>query len=51
MKLKLRDDIGKAFAEGKEYFNMHPDIKAAELYGHAHKLAQDCGWEYGGPIA
>lgn len=51
VKLKLRDDIGKAFARGKEYFNTHPDITAAELYGHAHKLARDFGWEYGGPIA
>ena len=51
VKLRLRDDIGKAFARGKEYFNTHPDITAAELYGLAHKLARDFGWEYGGPIA
>lgn len=51
MKLKLRDDIQKAFVEGKEYFERHPDITAAELYGHAQKLAEKYGWEYGGPIA
>jgi|SRR5579862_4644981 len=51
MKLKLRDDIDKAFAAGKEYFNTHPDIKAAELYRYAQELARDFGWEYGGPIA
>lgn len=50
-KLKLRDDIGKAFADGKQYFNQHPEITAAELYRHAQKLANDYGWEYGGPIA
>lgn len=51
VKLKLRDDIGKAFAKGKEYFATHPDVTAAELYHHAHQLAQESGWEYGGPIA
>ena len=51
VKLKLRDDIGKAFVEGKQYFTTHPDITAAELYLHAQKLARDFGWEYGGPIA
>src|SRR5271155_4638023 len=25
VKLKLRDDIAKAFADGKEYFRSHPD--------------------------
>jgi Xaa-Pro dipeptidase len=51
VKLKLRDDIEKAFANGKQYFNLHPEITAAELYRHAQKLAKDYGWEYGGPIA
>ncbi|SRR5260370_5318923 len=51
IKLKLRDDIGKAFARGKEYFNTQPEITAAELYRYARKLAQEFGWEYGGPIA
>jgi Xaa-Pro aminopeptidase len=50
-KLKLREDIGKAFFEGKEYFNSHPDITAAELYRYAQELAKNYGWEYGGPIA
>ncbi len=51
IKLKLRDDIGKAFIEGKEYFKSHPDITGVELYRYAQKLAQNYGWEYGGPIA
>src|SRR5271170_5670993 len=50
-KLKLRDDIAKAFVEGKEYFEQHSDITAAELYQHAQNLAKKYGWEYGGPIA
>ena len=51
LKLKLRDDIGRAFIEGKEYFKTHLEITSVELYRHAQKLARDFGWEYGGPIA
>jgi hypothetical protein len=51
VKLKLRDDIGKAFIEGKKYFNEHPDITSVELYRHAQKLVTELGWEYGGRIA
>lgn len=51
LKLKLRDDIARAFADGKEYFRTHPDIKADQLFHHAEKLAKDYGWEFGGPIA
>jgi Xaa-Pro aminopeptidase len=51
LKLKLRDDIAKAFAQGKQYFHTHPDITADELYRYAQKMARDYGWEYGGPIA
>jgi Xaa-Pro dipeptidase len=51
LKLKLRDDIAKAFAQGKQYFHSHPDITADELYRYALKMARDYGWEYGGTIA
>ena len=51
LKLKLRDDIAKAFAQGKHYFHSHPEITADELYRYAQKMARDDGWEYGGPIA
>jgi Xaa-Pro dipeptidase len=51
LKLKLRDDVAKAFAQGKQYFHSHPEIKADELYRYAQKMARDYGWEYGGPIA
>jgi Xaa-Pro dipeptidase len=51
LKLKLRNDIAKAFAQGKEYFHSHAEIKADELYRYAQKMARDYGWEYGGPIA
>ena len=42
-KLKLRDDIGKAFVEGKKYFEQHAEITGAELYQHIQKLAEKYG--------
>jgi len=51
IKLKLRDDIAKAFADGKKYFNDRPDVTGAELFKHAEKLAEHYGWEFGGAIA
>src|SRR5580658_5071202 len=50
MKLKLRDDVGKAFAEGKRYFQQTPDITARQLFAYATSLAGKFGWEFGGPI-
>ena len=51
LKLKLRDDVGKAFAEGKRYFDQTPDITACQLFQYAVTLANKFGWEFGGPIA
>jgi Xaa-Pro dipeptidase len=50
-KLKIRDDVERAFAEGKRYFNENPDITTDQLYAHAVSLAEKYGWEFGGPIA
>jgi Xaa-Pro dipeptidase len=51
LKHKLCRDIKSAFANGKRYFQEHPEITAAELYAYAQQLAKQAGWEYGGPIA
>lgn len=50
-KLKMRDDVGAAFAEGKRYFHQTPDITASQLFAYAVSLAHKFGWEFGGPIA
>lgn len=50
-KLKLRDDVGKAFAEGKQYFHRTPGITASQFFAYAVSLAEKSGWEFGGPIA
>jgi Xaa-Pro dipeptidase len=51
LKQKLCRDIEEAFANGKQYFQENPDITGAELYAYAQRLAEQAGWEYGGPIA
>src|SRR6204780_2285717 len=51
LKLKLRDDVGRAFAEGKRCFHQTPGITASQLYAYVVSLAQKFGWEFGGPIA
>lgn len=50
-KLKIREDVGKAFADGKRYFHENPGITADQLYAYAVSLAEKYGWEFGGPIA
>jgi Xaa-Pro dipeptidase len=51
LKIKLREDVASAFAEGKAYFDERPDITASELFGYATTLAGRYGWEFGGTIA
>jgi Xaa-Pro dipeptidase len=51
LKLKMRQDVESAFADGKRYFNETPDITSRELFNYAYSLAGKFGWEFGGPIA
>jgi Xaa-Pro dipeptidase len=51
LKHKLKDDVGAAFAEGKQYFNERPEITSSELFAFACSLAEKYGWEFGGRIA
>jgi Xaa-Pro dipeptidase len=51
LKLKLRDDVGTAFMEGKRYFQENPDVTASELFAYVVSLAQKFSWEFGGSIA
>src|ERR1700722_10844620 len=51
LKHKLRNDIGEAFALGKQHFNETPDITSCELFRYAQSLAAQFGWEFGGIIA
>src|ERR1700759_1383303 len=51
VKLKLKNDVGLAFAAGKQYFEENPAITSRELFLHVQSLAGEFGWEWGGPIA
>jgi Xaa-Pro dipeptidase len=51
LKLKMRDDVESAFADGKQYFKDHPEVISSELFHYAEALAAKYGWEFGGPIA
>ena len=51
LKLKLRDDLGTAFAEGKRYFEQTPEITANQLFAYVESMAGRYGWEFGGQIA
>ena len=51
LKLKLRDDVATAFAEGKQYFHEISDITASQFFAYAVSLAHKFGWEFGGRIA
>jgi Xaa-Pro dipeptidase len=51
LKRKLQKDVGQAFADGKQYFNEHPDITSSEYFNYIKSLAEKLGWEFGGRIA
>jgi Xaa-Pro dipeptidase len=51
LKHKLRHDVGKAFSDGKKFFNETPDITSSEFFHYIVSLAEQFGWEFGGRIA
>jgi hypothetical protein len=51
LKHKLQQDVGLAFSAGKKYFEENPELVSSQLFHHARSLAEEFGWEFGGPIA
>jgi Xaa-Pro dipeptidase len=51
LKLKMRQDVESAFAEGKQYFEDHPELTSGEYFHYVESLAAKYDWEWGGPIA
>lgn len=51
LKLKLKDDIAKAWHETKDWFDTKTKLKASELFAYAEKKAIEYRWEFGGEIA
>jgi Xaa-Pro aminopeptidase len=48
-KLRLRDALPVVFDAGRTYFETHPEVTGAELYGYVVGQARQAGWEFGGP--
>jgi hypothetical protein len=51
LKLKMREDVESAFADGKQYFKDHPELASCEYFHYVESLAAKYDWEWGGPIA
>jgi hypothetical protein len=50
MKLKMRDDLSQAFADGKRYFQGSPETTAKPALCPCRLHAEKYRWEFGGPI-
>ncbi|GHM99072.1 aminopeptidase [Cytophagales bacterium WSM2-2] len=50
-KIKLKNDIEKAWHEVKEWFEKQSKLTGAEFYKYITEVAKKMGWEYGGPLA
>jgi Xaa-Pro aminopeptidase len=51
LKNKLKNDIGMAWEEAKEWFHQQTRLTGAGYYQYVVELAKRYGWEYGGEIA
>ena len=50
-KHRLCNDLPRIFDALKQHFDDNQDVTGAELYAHAHQLAEASGWVFGGAIA
>jgi methionine aminopeptidase len=50
-KLKLKDDVEKAWNEIRSWYQRHDRLKASALFQYAAEKAIEFGWEFGGAIA
>jgi Xaa-Pro aminopeptidase len=46
-KHQLAADVARAWDQGAAYYRAHPEITAAQLYGHVCELARGYGWDFG----
>jgi hypothetical protein len=50
-KIKIKNDVEKAWKETQEWFQGHTYLKSCELFQYATQKAIDYGWAFGGEIA
>lgn len=51
LKIKLKQDIEKAWHEAKDWYLQHNSLTGAEFHAYICNLAKIYGWEYGGQLA
>lgn len=51
LKIKLKQDIEKAWHEAKDWYLQHNSLTGAEFHAYICNLAKEYGWEYGGQLA
>jgi Xaa-Pro aminopeptidase len=51
VKLRMRDDLPRIFDAGRAFFEAHPQVTGEQMFEHVTRLAEEAGWEFGGPIA
>jgi Xaa-Pro aminopeptidase len=49
VKHRLRDDLARVFAAGRDVFASRPDVTGEELFAEVVRLTREVGWEFGGP--
>lgn len=49
-KIKLKDDVERAWYEIKAWFEKQNALTGAAFYQYICQVAKDYGWEFGGPI-
>lgn len=50
-KQALCADLPRVWADGRAYFESHPEVTGAELFDHVVAVSRAAGWEFGGTIA
>lgn len=50
-KKRLVADLPRLFDVVQDYYRANADITCDQLYAHAHKVAEESGWLFGGQIA
>ena len=50
-RLKLKNDVEKAWYEIQEWFQMQTELKASALFQYVVEKATEYGWSFGGEIA
>jgi Xaa-Pro aminopeptidase len=51
VKARLRDVLPVVWDAGRDFFETHPHVTGEQLFAYVSEVAEQAGWEFGGPIA